>query len=475
VKTSSSSHSAADRSSVGVPENKMAEKKATEDPKFASFPTGMYSESLRHFQGSSIGGQDVQVSQTKADPPATIQEPHILNLSERPTKSELTVESQLGFFKNTIRCLSENTQFSTKSKSIACLKHVSSPPDDNLWEEEEQQRDQAADAQGKNTPPSSEGGLDGCEITEAGKEVAVAKLFSLSFEDSAAVPLEQREIAQSVTQRPDQPHHRYSLPMIAIFSGPQHSESSPRPQLPVFSASPSLRELNLNVKPPSSIDQDIPGPERQWYPPLKGFPSGKSVIRVSMKATDSDEKASSTVGDGTADDRPVKPTTPPYPTSSTASCMPTPAFVTSWMSGALDQVQQGQPERLGVQVRPDNWDSQLGKGILHFGSNNINPYIPPWYPEGPAYIGWKQYVFGSAVDISSSQKPWDLTPSNMAQCSNMDNGLEDQNSPFLSPLSTHVNSQDLASTYSSIENSQASNEAQVLIGPSSRAPLLRQA
>ncbi|XP_053449625.1 stAR-related lipid transfer protein 9 isoform X4 [Nycticebus coucang] len=645
VKTSASSYSAAD-SSVWIPENKVAEKKATEDPKFAPFPAGMYSESLRHFQGSSIGGQDAQVSQTKAEPPATTQGPHILNLSERPTESELTVELQLGCFKNAIRCLSENTQFSTKSrdnnclnsqaKSIACWKHVSSPQDDNLWEEEEQQRDQASDAQGKTTPPSNDGGLDGCEITEAGKEVAVAKVFSLSFEDPAAVPLEQRETPQPVAQRPDQPQHRYSIPMIAIFSGPQHSESSPRQQLPVFSSSPSLRELNLNVKPLSSIDQDIPGPEKQWYPPLKGFPSGKSVVRVSLKATDSDEKASSTVGDGTADDRPLKPITPPYPTSPTASCMPTPAFVTSWMPDALDQAQQGKPERLGVQVRPDNWGSQLGKEILHFGSNDINPYIPLWYPEGPAYIGWKQYVFGSAADVSSSQKlwdltpsnvapggavdvscsqkpwdltpsnvaqggaidvsssqkpwdltpsnvaqgsavdvscikkpwdltpsnvasggavdvscsqkpwdltpsnvapggavdvscsqkpwdltpsnvaqggaidvsssqkpwdltpsnvaqggavdvscikkpwdltpsnvaqggaidvscsqkPWDLTPSNVAEWSNMGNGLEDQNSPFLSPLSTHVNTQDLASTYSSIENSQASNETQ---------------
>lgn len=160
--------------------------------------------------------------------------------------------------------------------------------------------------------------------------------------------------------------------------------------------------------------------------------------------------------------------------------MPTPALMTSWMAGALDQVQQGKPEHLDVQVRPENWFSQVDKGMLHFGSRDINPYVPPWHPEGHVCIGWKQYVFGSAVDVSCSQEPQGLIPSNVALCSSTDNGLEDQNSPFHSHLGTYASAQDLT-TRSSTENAQVSNAwsssfvlggPHVLTGPEGAVPTL---
>ncbi|XP_069340511.1 stAR-related lipid transfer protein 9 [Eulemur rufifrons] len=475
VKTGFLSHSAAERSSrsVGVPEKEVIEKKASTELEVARFPAGMYSEPLRKCQDSSVGCQNAHVSQTKAVPPATTRGPHTLNLSERSAESGSVVESQHGCFENTITCLSENPQLATESsdhncldpqaKFVARLKHTCSPQGDNPWEEEEQQRDQDSGdgeepAQCRNTPPFKEGGLDGCQIINAGnKEVAVAKPFSLGFEDPAAVPLGPSEAPQPVAQRPGQPNHWGSRPVIAICSGPEHSKSSPRPQFSVVSSSRSLQELNLSAMPTSPADKDMQRPNRLWNPHLRGFSSGKSGLRTSLKAEDCHEKASSNLDDGTADRKPLKPATPPYPMSSTRSCMPAPALVTSWVAGALDQAQQGKPEQLGVQVRPKNWFSQVDKRMLHFDSRDINPCIPPWRPEGPACVGWKQYVFGNAVDVSCSQEPQGLIPSNVALCSNMRNGLEDQKSPLHSHHGTCAGAWDLTGTCSSMENAQASN------------------
>ena len=74
---------------------------------------------------------------------------------------------------------------------------------DSLWEEEEQQRDQAAggceDPAGVRSPPcADEGGSDSCQIRGADREgrmVArspVSKMISPRFGDSAAVSLGQR-------------------------------------------------------------------------------------------------------------------------------------------------------------------------------------------------------------------------------------------------------------------------------------------
>ncbi|PNJ16021.1 STARD9 isoform 1 [Pongo abelii] len=502
VRTSSFSHSATDGSIelIGIPEKKVAEKQASTELEAASFPAGMYSELLRQFRDSSVGDQNAQVCQTNPEPPATTQGPHTLDLSEGSAESKLVAEPQHECLENTTRCFLEKPQFSTElrdhncldsqAKFVARLKHTCSPQEDSLWQEEEQHREQAsgggeAFAQGVNPPPSGEDGLDRCQILDAGREeVAVAKppvskILSQGFKDPATVFLRQNETPQPAAQRPGHlytgreqpaPNHRGSLPVTAVFSGPKHSRSSPTPQFSVVSSSRSLQELNLSVEPPSPTDEDTQGPNKLWNSHLRGYSSGKSVGRTSLQAEDSSQKASSRLDDGTTDHRPLKPATPPYPMPSTLSHMPTPDFMTSWMSGTLEQAQQGKPEKLGVQVRPENWCSQMDKGMLHFGSSDINPYALPWRPEEPARISWKQYVSGSAVDVSCSQKPQGLTPSNVARCSSMDNGLEDQNSPFHSHLSTYANICDLSTTHSSTQNAQGSNEAwEVFRGSSSIA------
>ncbi|XP_078190160.1 stAR-related lipid transfer protein 9 isoform X11 [Callithrix jacchus] len=503
VRTSSFSYSATDRSLelIGVPETNVAEKQASTELETASFTAGMHSEPLRQFRDSSLDGQNAQVFQTNPEPPATPQGPHALDLSEESAESELVAEPQHKCLENTTRCLLEKPQFPTESrdnncldfqtKFVAKLEHTCSPQDNSPWEKEEQQRDQASGsgegfAQGVNPPPSDTGGSAGCQILDAGREeVAVAKplmskILSEDFKDPATVLLRQTETLQPVAQRPGHfctgreqlaPNYRCSLPVIAVFSGHKHSKSSPTPQFSVVSSSRSLQELNLSVEPPSPTDEDTQGPNRLWNSHLRGYSSGKSVARTSLQAEDCNQKDSSYLDDGTADHRCPKPATPPYPMPSSLSCMPTPDFVTGRMSGTLEQAQQGKPEKLGVQVRPENWCSQMDKGKLHFGSSDINPNALSQCPQEPALISWKPCVFGSAVHVSCSQKPQGLTPSNVVRCSSMDNGLEDQNSPFHSHLSTYANTQDLSSTHSSTENAQGSNEAWEIFSRSFSAAL----
>ncbi|XP_004400503.1 PREDICTED: stAR-related lipid transfer protein 9 [Odobenus rosmarus divergens] len=495
VGTNSLSHSVANGSSRSVedPEKKIAEKKASTELEAALSSVGLCSEPLRMFQDSSGGGQNAQESQTKPEPPSTTERPHTLDLGEGSFESELLGEPQHGYLGNAIQCLPEKRQLSTKSrghsgldpqaKFVAKLKHISRHQADSPWEEEEQQKDQVSGggkepAQGRNSQPSQEGSLDSCQIRDAGREEAhaaepsVSKMVSSGFKDSATMPLGQSGAPQPTPLSPGlppsgreqlAPHNGCSLPVIAVVSGPKHSRSSLSPQFSVVSSSRSLQELNMSVEPPSPTDEDTREPNIMWFPHPRDYFSGNSAVKTSLKAEGCGRKASSNLDNSTADHWPPKPATPPYPRSSALSCMPTPDFMTCWTSSTLEEAWQESPERPVGQARPEKWRSKADKGMLHFDSSDINPYILSSSPERPVQIGWKQYVFGSAVDVSSGQTPQGLIPSNMAHCSSMDNGLECQNSPLYSHLSTCANARDLSSPHS-IGNAQGSREASEVRG-----------
>ncbi|XP_062061724.1 stAR-related lipid transfer protein 9 isoform X3 [Lepus europaeus] len=450
VRTGSFSRTAADGSSRSMrdPEKKLAEKKGPVELSTAQFP-----EPPGKFQDNSVGSQNTQVSHSIPAP--TTWGPHPLSVSE-DSVSELVEEPHNGCLESTARCLSEKTQLSIEAgdqsflnpqvKFVTRLELVCSPRVESPWEEEEQQRDQALGSGESPTPPG-DGGSDGCQIREtARKEVAVT--------ESPVSSLFSPNLGQSETLEPAA-HHRCSLPVIAVFSGHKHSKSSPRPQFSVVSSSRSLQELNLSVEPSSSVDQDTQEVNRLLNPHLGGCFSEKSVARTSLKAEHRDQKSPSSVADSPADHRPLAPPTLPFPTS-TASCMPT---VTSWMSGTLEQAQQGKAEKLSVQVRPGNWHSEVNKGMLHSGSSEINPCVLPQCPEGPVCIGWKQYVLGSVIDGSCSQKSQGLTSSNVAQCSSVDNGSEDQDSSSHSHLCPCAKTLALLGSQNSTENAQGSDEA----------------
>nr|XP_031309089.1 stAR-related lipid transfer protein 9 isoform X6 [Camelus dromedarius] len=475
-KTSSLSHLVADKRSVGDPEKTFAEKKAGTELEASPFLISRCSEPPRRFQDSSAGGQRAQGSQPKPGPPVTAGRPHTLNLSEGSVGHELLMGPQDGT--NAIRCLPEKSQRSSESrdhsgldpqaKFVAKLKYISSPWVDSPWEEEEQQRDQASGGgedptRGSSPLHTDEGCLGSCQIRGAGGEEmavprpTVSKMFSSGFGDSATVHLEHRGARGPAAQGSGppspggeqlEPHHRRSLPVIAI-SGPRHYG----PQFSVVSSSRSLQELNLSVEPPSPTDEKIQEPRRLWTPHLGGSSSGKSVVRPSLKAEGCDQEASPDLGDSAAVPRRLQSAPTPYPTTSALSCMPTPDLMAS-----LEQAQQGKPERLGGQARPEEPQSEAGGGALPSGSSDINPCVLPWRPEGPVRTGWKQYGFGSAVDVSRGHTSQGLIPPSVARSSSIDDGLGDQNSPLRSHCSTCASARVLLSTCSSIQEARGSHE-----------------
>ncbi|XP_039088776.1 stAR-related lipid transfer protein 9 [Hyaena hyaena] len=484
MRTGFLSHSVADGNSRsgGDPEKKVAEKKASLEPEVTFSSADLYSEPLREFQNSSVGGQNAQESQTKREPPLTTGRPYTLNLSERSIESEILGEPQDGCLENAIQYLPEKPQLSTESrdhsgldpqaKFVAKLKHISRHQADSPWEEEEQQRDEALGggkepAQGRSSQPSPEGGLDSCHITDADREEAsaahpsVSRMLSSGFEDSVSMPLGHSGAPWPTPQSPGlpesreqpAPHHRCSFPVIAVFSGPRHSRSSPRPQF----SSQTLHELNLSVEPPSPTDEDAQETNRWWTPHPSDYSKEKSAARTTLQDEGCNQKASSNWDKSTADHQPPQPANPPYPKSSALSCTPTPDSMTSWISSTLEETWQENPEGPGSQARSEKWHYTADKGTIHFGSSDISPYILSSCPEGPVHVGWKQYVFGSAVDVSCSQTPQGPIPSDMASCSGMDDGPEDQNSQLHSHLSTYANA--LGSTHSSIGNAHVSHEA----------------
>ncbi|XP_054944260.1 stAR-related lipid transfer protein 9 [Physeter macrocephalus] len=474
VRTSPLSPWVADRSSrsVGDPEKKAAEKKVSAELEAPPFHAGRCSEPPGRFQDSSAGGRSAQGSQTKPEPPATPGGPHSLNLSEGCVASEPPVGPQHGCLGSAIGCLPEKPQLSaeyrdhsgldTQAKLVAELQCVSSPQVDGPQEEEEQQRDQASGgredaAWGRSPPCADEGDSGSCE------DEAVARPPA-AFRDSATVPLGQRGACWPAAQGPGQPssggeqpapRHRCSLPVIAIVSGPKHS----RPQFSVVSSPWSLQELSLSVEPPSPTDEDIQEPSRLWTPHPRGSSSGKSAARTSLKAEGRDQEATSDLDGIAADPRPLPSTPPPSPATSAVSCMPTPDLMAARPFGTPEQAQPGKPERLGGQAWPEARRSEAGGGALLFGSSAIDPCVLPWRPEGPARVGWKQYVFGGAADVSRGPTPQGLTPSDVDRCSCEDDGLDDQGSPVYSHPSTLASAGALSSTRSHVESACRSHEA----------------
>ncbi|CAH6788018.1 Stard9 [Phodopus roborovskii] len=481
-------HAVASRKSVEGSEKKTSRKKASTTPQdaYSTGPAGSHSEPHTTLKDNSVG-ENIQASQAKPEPPVVIQAPHTLNLNEESVDSELVMPAQYGHLGNITRCCSKKIQLSTEVRGHSCLcsqanfidrlKHTCHPQIETSWEEEEQQQDQASGdgkdhAQVGNPASSNEGGFDGFHTRDSKKEEIVAakspvsQTFFSDPEDSASLPFGQTETSQFITQTTGQLYsgreqlalrHRHSLPVIAVFSGPKHARYSPRPHFSVISSSQSLHELNLSVESPSSAGEDAQAPKRLWSPHFRGHSSEKPMS-TSPKIQDCIQKAPCNVNNSPTDHRPLKPVIPPYPTSSTISCMPTPDFMTDWTPGTLEQAHQEKTDTLNVQDVPENWHTQVDKDMLHFGSSDINPYVLPWCPQEPVHIGWKQYVFGSVVDVSCSQKSKSLIPSNMARCSSMNYAQDDKKFPFYSHLRTYAQTRDLSNMCNSIENDQSSNK-----------------
>nr|XP_056707262.1 stAR-related lipid transfer protein 9 [Euleptes europaea] len=253
--------------------------------------------------------------------------------------------------------------------------------------------------------------------------------------------------------------HSSSAPEIAVMSDFEcASETSSKIDYSEHLVSKSLQELNMSVEPPSPTEDDVHRTESflkfkaDNVVPVKYKPRFQKKSIQAQRSSNCDKRnwRERSQSSHSSDPSPVR-----YPVAidhTTHSSMETETGKHSNNVPLLYGHKDTKEPR--YQTEAPGGLLQDNKDVMHFSSSDINPYIHSWQQDERCKIGWKQYVFGSASDVSSNPPPLSLDTQSVMRCSSVDNGLNSENSPFHSHLSSYANARILSSTISSTDDIQ---------------------
>ncbi|XP_058017976.1 stAR-related lipid transfer protein 9 isoform X1 [Ahaetulla prasina] len=251
-------------------------------------------------------------------------------------------------------------------------------------------------------------------------------------------------------QWPDLQSHSLSAPVIATSVVECASETL-EVDLSVHPTSKSLQELNMSIEPPSPTEDDMCSTKS-----LSKLKTENDPINYKPRFQDKSLEAQ---GDYKEPSQDI-----PSSDSPPVLCLKAVAYSTdnltnieankysSSITPLHGYINKNKEPR--YQLEATNELDKDNNDSMHFNSSDINPYIHQWQQDECCKMGWKQYVFGSASDVSGNPPPLNLDNQTVIRCSSVDNGLNSQNSPFHSHLSSYANARMLSSTLSSTEDLQ---------------------